>query len=229
MEITSISGNYHKVSADESYYYVVGPEGMVILTKDLYREFASVSGTGFMDVWTSPEASFVYIATSGRGVAVMPKSSLSGGTLSGVAGTLWNYPYISSEVVLSLDGLDDQHVLIGTSSGVNYFKQGNMLGSSDWYPVTTVSVATEEEVYYGGPFGLAAMKQAEEDWETVDLAYLLTESSVPALPKLPVHAVDAIRTDEFITVGIATASGVSIIKEKEVMRASSVMQLFVED
>jgi hypothetical protein len=225
---TSLSGQYDKVDSDSDYYYVIGTSGMVIVDQNtnIERGYLPFSG-GFNAVWAKASSAVYLGADSGMYRFIKPPT-LSGQDVSSYLGLHRTTPELNSNEVLAIDGLDNNNIIVGTSSGVTYFKDNSVFKDNSYYPVSSVKLLEEgPTLYYGGSFGIASIEAPTSDWTSSDIDYLLTDSSTPGLHSNEVTDIDAIKASGIRLVAISTNSGVTIVEHLDgsTINTSSVIRL----
>lgn len=231
MFITSISGNFSRITSDDENYYLISSSGLVVINKLSEREVGyGNTSYSFTDIWTTSGVEKLYIATSGNGLMSLIKSNGVDGDIALDIHQEVTYPEISSDIVHSVHGNTFGNVLIGTSSGVDILSSGNVYTSTDLKPVNGTFLLESNKLFYYGEFGLAGYTQSNinNSWVEDDLDFILDETSVPALYNLPIKAIDATEDDDYIALSVASSGAVQLINYRKVstISTSSVIQLF---
>jgi len=232
MKVISLSGSFYKTTSDSDNYYVITTSGIVVVDKN--NEQIKTSGNTsyyFTDIWTDENSSLIYISSSGNGVLAVDKGHLNLSDISNKFGSKYSEPEISSNDVLCINGNSSTNLLIGTASGTDLIIDGNVYTSTSFYPVTDVFILDSNKIFYSGDFGLAGAveENLSYDWEEADLSFVIDETTIPTIDALPIRDIDVTENDYYITIGLATYSGIQIINyiKGSTINTSSVLKLLV--
>jgi hypothetical protein len=218
MQITSLSGTFHRTASDSHHFYVVGTEGVVVIRSSDSKEIAHATVSGLTDV--SLGETMVFLASS-SGVLFFEKIQIYEGNFTSKVFYHSSEPNLISNDVQSVDSLGNELILAGTVSGVTLYSGGDYYSSSEVEGVRAVHLAGDSSVYYGGDFGLAAKRTTITGTWTAD--YILNSTTVP--PVFPVNSIDSVQDEGGRLLGLATTSGVLLIKEEEIIENSDITQL----
>lgn len=229
--ISGLGDSYYKTVSDSTYYYLISSSGLLVINKS--NEQIQTSGNtvfNFTDIWTDDNESLVYISSSGSGIVALDKGFISLKDINNKFFIKYNKPEISDDIVFSIDGNTNGNLLLGTASGVDFIEENRIYSNLSNYPVTAVHVLDSNKIFYSGNFGLIGkLEEISSDWS--DESFILDETSVPPITKLPIQDIDVAETDEYLVIGLATASGAEVInyRKNSNIDTSSVLFLYTGD
>ena len=172
MRITSISGNFNRITSDDNSYYLISASGLVVIDKLSEQEVAYCNTTyNFTDVWTASGVNKVFISTSGDGLLSVIKGTGLEGNLEEKLHIEAEVPDISSDVILSVHGNTLGNVLIGTASGVDFISEEAIYGQviSEIAAARASVVASQNELKHG----LNVLKQIF--YQVTDAGFMIGE------------------------------------------------------
>jgi hypothetical protein len=225
MVLLSLSGNYTRISSDDSHFYIIGDSGLDIINKDSRRSegFVTFAG-GFNDVWAGDSA-FLYLAAD-DGLYFLEKPQLFklGEDLTDTLAKDGRTDLLQSAEVISIAGLDRDNIVLGTISGVEVLNEEGVHHSNQFSPVTSVAFTSSFDIFYGGSFGLAFKKgPIITNWSLADNHIVF-----PFIPNNDVKDLDVSSKEEDHVVGVATASGVVLIQQRDPLFLSPTTKFFTE-
>lgn len=220
-DIVSLSGTFSSTDSDEDFFYVGGPQGIVVIRKSDQRELAFGTVSGVNDIWAG-HPSFVYLATT-SGIRTFIKSNSWDDTdLSSNIANFATPAELPAANVLSIDGNSSGLILAGTASGISLFDEKQQFDSTELSEVSSVKVTESGTLFYGGSFGLASRYTTVTGSGFV-ADYVLDGSTIP--PVGEVLDIDVVTNNSQNTVALGTPNGVIIIKEEGIIENSTVLQL----
>ncbi len=224
MPIISTSGEYVKVIEDFWNYYLLSSGNIVSIAKENYIEnWFSNFTCPVMDCSSNGE--LIYLATSGAGVCVLEKPLIVSGNYE--LFPIYKHNRISnylSEIVFCIDS-NNKNIAIGTNSGIELNLDTEHYSCGIDSPVTSVVLTSNNDLYYGGSFGLAVKKgPISGNW--VSPTYRITTSSNPAIYSNIINDICVLEDGGINYVAIATNSGCYYYKETFPLQASNFIKLF---
>jgi len=222
----SLSGNYNRVSADSTHFYLVGDTGLDIINRHsgLAEGFVSFSG-GFSSVWAEDDL-FVYLGHSVSGLYFLekPDQFRVGQNLTSELARDYRNNAFQSLNILAIGGIDKDYFAIGTASGVELVTSPSGIFYSNSLPgVQTVSINSSTlDLYYGGYFGLAFKRgPISANWMGPD-----EQMQAPFLPHTTVYDTDVLVESGDALIGVATQSGIVLIRQRDPIIFSPTTKLF---